>query len=375
MQPDFSSRHDIVASSGALKIVFPPPAAPASSNVTEDAEGTGQNGTLRDIPSDDLLIDFTLEGLLGRGSFKEVRRATWKEQAVAALLMHGGVPFTQMEMDVLGRLGNHVRLLRFHGVSRSVQNEVTRDVMVAELAPLGGLAGHLDDNGEDMLLQVKLAVVEQVAEACEQLALEGIVHGDIAARNVLVFECANDDATKVRVKLGDYGQSRFGNGYMTAGTPLPVRHSAPEVIRKRKFSEASDVWAWGVFVWEVFSDGDVPFWESNTDHEVIQRVVGGGRLPQPEGCPDRIYSLLQKCWEKNHRQRPTFSQLRTELRAVAMESGNVGLCVVCHEAPASAVLAPCGHACCCVADARRLGDRCPICRVAIESVVERVFQS
>uniref|UniRef100_A0A3Q1AWT6 non-specific protein-tyrosine kinase n=1 Tax=Amphiprion ocellaris TaxID=80972 RepID=A0A3Q1AWT6_AMPOC len=132
---------------------------------------------------------------------------------------------------------------------------------------------------------------------------------DIAVRNVLV---ASPDC----VKLGDFGLSRYVDEqeyYKASVSRLPIKWMAPESINFRRFTTASDVWMFGVCVWEIFSMAQQPFfWLENG--QVISQLESGVRLQKPQLCPPIIYSLLTRCWAYEARSRPTFSQLVCSLK-------------------------------------------------------------
>lgn len=102
----------------------------------------------------------------------------------------------------------------------------------------------------------------------------------------------------------------------TKSTPLPLRWLAPETIRHNRFSVYSDIWSYGVLLWEIFTFGARPY-ERLTNAQVVQNILGGELLPQPDQCPDSVYQLMTKCWSKNPSKRPWFSVLSKELKDVS----------------------------------------------------------
>lgn len=92
------------------------------------------------------------------------------------------------------------------------------------------------------------------------------------------------------------------------GGKIPVRWTAPEAIAYRKFTSASDVWSYGVVMWEVMSYGERPYWNwSNQD--VIKAIEKGFRLPPPMDCPESIHQLMLDCWQKERSHRPKFTAI------------------------------------------------------------------
>ncbi|PRD30296.1 UNVERIFIED_CONTAM: Focal adhesion kinase 1 [Trichonephila clavipes] len=131
---------------------------------------------------------------------------------------------------------------------------------------------------------------------------------DIAARNVLVssHEC---------VKLGDFGLSRWveeQHYYKASKGKLPIKWMAPESINFRRFTTASDVWMFGVCIWEILMFGVKPF-QGVKNNDVIGRIENGERLPLPPKCPPHLYNLMSLCWSYEPSKRPSFKEIRKVL--------------------------------------------------------------
>ncbi|TKS74604.1 Megakaryocyte-associated tyrosine-protein kinase [Collichthys lucidus] len=124
------------------------------------------------------------------------------------------------------------------------------------------------------------------------------------ARNVLV---SDDNVAKV----SDFGLTKV-DSKVSDNAKLPVKWTAPEALKKEKFSTKSDVWSYGVLLWETFSYGRQPYPKMSLK-EVKERVEGGYRMESPEECPPGVYSLMRICWEQEPRKRPTFHKLREKL--------------------------------------------------------------
>jgi serine/threonine protein kinase len=259
---------------------------------------------------------------------------------------------------------------------------------VAELAPHGSLRDELlriEERDDTVAAVVGLEVGLQVCSAMEQLAALKIVHRDLRAANVLVFKWDSRKHLEVHVKVTDFGLSRTtveASYYYGVERVVPVRWTAPEALRRHKFGERSDVWSFGVVMWEVFSLGDVPFFESPRDADVIRAVTGEGRLERPEGCPAGIFDgVLRPCWAAKPQDRPTFSALVPVIRcaqeAVLVEAAQQ-LCAICEERPSRMAFAPCGHECLCdhpdCTAPFPVGSKCIICRAPCTGVM-RVFRA
>uniref|UniRef100_A0A8C4ENK1 Protein kinase domain-containing protein n=1 Tax=Dicentrarchus labrax TaxID=13489 RepID=A0A8C4ENK1_DICLA len=154
----------------------------------------------------------------------------------------------------------------------------------------------------------------QLSTALAYLESKRFVHRDIAARNVLVssVDC---------VMLGDFGLSRYmedSSYYKASKGKLPIKWMAPESINFRRFTSASDVWMFGVCMWEILMYGIKPF-QGVKNNDVIGRIENGERLAMPPQCPPTLYSLMTKCWSYDPSKRPRFTELKTQLSTILEE--------------------------------------------------------
>jgi len=263
--------------------------------------------------------------------------------------------------------------------------------MVMEFAPLGSLDHALrkaEEDGMDVSNLVKTTVAMQVAEAMAHLHLLDVVHRDLAIRNVLVFKFDAHDWRRILVKVTDYGLSLLVNKGFTAGaTPTvveimtnsagaagPTRWMAPESILRRIYSKKTDVWAFGVFLYEVWTLAMIPYYLISDDREVARMVVDGERLQQPDSCPDHVYIIMQECWRTIQRERPSVPEIQTKLQEVFVEESleaSKTECVVCMSAESVMALMPCGHRCACEECGPGL-KTCPMCRADVQEA-KRIF--
>ena len=150
----------------------------------------------------------------------------------------------------------------------------------------------------------------QIAAGMEYLASHHYVHRDMAARNCLV----GDNLT---VKISDFGLSRdiYSADYyrVQSKSLLPVRWMPPESILYGKFTTESDVWSFGVVLWEIYSYGLQPYY-GYTNQEVIEMIRSRQLLPCPEDCPSRMYAFMVECWHEVPARRPPFSEIHSRLR-------------------------------------------------------------
>jgi len=167
-----------------------------------------------------------------------------------------------------------------------------------------------------------LAILQQVCAGMVALTNAGLVHRDLASRNVLVFRFDASDPTKVLVKISDFGlavKRHYQTHATVQGESVPFRWMAPEALRRRRFSEKTDVWAFGVTAWELLTGGDVPYAFLDSNEAVAERVCSGHRLARPAGCPDGLWDLLQRTWAEKPADRPTFTELANDLARLDLD--------------------------------------------------------
>ncbi|XP_034560623.1 focal adhesion kinase 1-like isoform X9 [Notolabrus celidotus] len=186
--------------------------------------------------------------------------------------------------------------------------------IIMELCTLGELRSFLQVRKYSLDLATLILFAYQLSTALAYLESKRFVHRDIAARNVLVssLDC---------VMLGDFGLSRYmedSSYYKASKGKLPIKWMAPESINFRRFTSASDVWMFGVCMWEILMYGIKPF-QGVKNNDVIGRIENGERLAMPPQCPPTLYSLMTKCWSYDPSKRPRFTELKTQLSTILEE--------------------------------------------------------
>ncbi|XP_029050762.1 mast/stem cell growth factor receptor kita-like [Osmia bicornis bicornis] len=156
-----------------------------------------------------------------------------------------------------------------------------------------------------------LKFATDIAAGMEHLELKGITHRDLAARNILL-------SADLTVKISDFGLSRNGI-YMIKNIEeksrrLPIRWMSPEAIRDRTFSSKSDVWSYGIVLWEISTLGAFPYSNVQDDRVLRYIIHENGRLEKPDDVPLCIYNLMCSCWAAEPEDRPNFTQLLSELK-------------------------------------------------------------
>lgn len=191
-------------------------------------------------------------------------------------------------------------------------------LVVMELMANGDLKSYLRSHRPDAdtytgrqppTLKRILQMAIEIADGMAYLAAKKFVHRDLAARNCMVAE----DLT---VKIGDFGMTRdiYETDYYRKGTKglLPVRWMAPESLKDGVFTSGSDVWSYGVVLWEMATLASQPYQGLSND-QVLRYVIDGGVMERPENCPDKLYSLMRYCWQHKPLARPTFLELAGHL--------------------------------------------------------------
>ncbi|XP_060900284.1 activated CDC42 kinase 1-like isoform X2 [Labrus mixtus] len=260
--------------------------------------------------------DLTLFEKLGDGSFGVVKRGEWLTPAGKVL----NVAVKCLKTDVLSQPDaledficevnamhslDHQNLIRLYGVVLTHPMK-----MVTELAPLGSLLERLRCVRPQGPVLIHTLCQYSVQVACGMAYLEQrrFIHRDLAARNILL-------ASAHRVKIGDFGLMRaLPNNHehyvMQEHRKVPFAWCAPESLKTRTFSHASDTWMFGVTLWEMFTHGQEP-WLGLNGSQILHKIdKEGERLPKPEDCPQDIFNVMQQCWAQKPDDRPTFVALR-----------------------------------------------------------------
>uniref|UniRef100_A0A8C4ZH31 Tyrosine-protein kinase n=1 Tax=Gadus morhua TaxID=8049 RepID=A0A8C4ZH31_GADMO len=246
---------------------------------------------------------------LGSGQFGMVLEARWREKRVAVKMVKEEAmsedEFIE-EAQVLTKL-SHCKLVKLYGVC----SQRNPPCLVLELMENGCLSDYLRARKGQLSPATMLVMCLDVSEAMAYLESLKIIHRDLAARNCLVSK--NNE-----VKVSDFGMARYVPDDLytcSMGSKFSIKWSAPEVIKYSKFSSKSDIWSFGVLMWEVFSEGRMPY-EHNTNTEVVEALATGLRLPRPRLAPDALYLLMEGCWRQKPGDRPSFAVLLHELASV-----------------------------------------------------------
>eukprot|EP01134_Creolimax_fragrantissima_P003639 CFRG3639T1 len=220
---------------------------------------------------------------------------------------------------VIMSLLHHENVTRCYGVSKLVDNP--HHCFVMEYMSGGNLWQYLQDQNSEIDVAERIFYGHQIGRGMAYIAARGVVHRDLASRNVMLGPRV-PGSNMYSVKLADFGLSRViseSNYYfMTSHSgSLPIRWMAPESLTLKIFNEKSDVWSFGICLWEIFTGGKIPYENVDTQN-LFSAIDNGLRLKKPDCCPDSIYNIMVQCWETNPRDRPVFFTLEKRLRGILM---------------------------------------------------------
>ncbi|XP_071520872.1 uncharacterized protein Abl isoform X3 [Panulirus ornatus] len=260
--------------------------------------------------------DIAMKHKLGGGQYGDVYEAVWKRYnicvAVKTLKEDTMALKDFLEEAAIMKAMKHPNLVQLLGVC-------TREppfYIVTEFMSRGNLLDYLRVcSHEEVNEVVLLYMATQVASAMEYLEERNFIHRDLAARNCLVGE-------NHLVKVADFGLARLmrDDTYTAhAGAKFPIKWTAPEGLAYNKFSTKSDVWAFGILLWEFATYGVSPYPGVDLTN-VYHLLESGYRMDCPQGCPVRVYELMKQCWLWNPSDRPTFSHIHHALETMFQET-------------------------------------------------------
>ncbi|KAL4000476.1 ubiquitin-conjugating enzyme E2 M [Sarotherodon galilaeus] len=249
--------------------------------------------------------DITMKHKLGGGQYGEVYVGVWKKYNLTVAVKT--LKEDTMEVEeflkeaAVMKEVKHPNLVQLLGVCTLEPPFY----IVTEYMPHGNLLDYLRECERDEVNAVALLyMATQISSAMEYLEKKNFIHRDLAARNCLVGE-------NHVVKVADFGLSRLmtGDTYTAhAGAKFPIKWTAPESLAYNTFSIKSDVWAFGVLLWEIATYGMSPYPGIDLS-QVYDLLEKGYRMEQPEGCPPKVYELMRACWQWSPLDRPSFAEI------------------------------------------------------------------
>jgi len=288
--------------------------ADASEIVEEDADYSSLSNKSYEIDRKHI----SLLSIIGKGQFGDVHRGTYTiadgnavEVAIKTCKEDCDPCVSEkfLEEAYIMQQFDHPHIIRLIGIIS--QSPIC---IIMELAHMGEMRSFLQNNRVRLRMHTLIMYCYQLSAALSYLEGKHFVHRDVAARNVLV---SSDDC----VKLADFGLSRSLTEqcyYKATKGKLPIKWMAPESINFRRFTTASDVWMFGVCMWEIMMFGVKPF-QGVKNNDIISKIEGGERLPLPQDCPPGMFNLVCLCWSYEPSERPLISLVKTTLHEIFVE--------------------------------------------------------
>jgi len=265
---------------------------------------------------------------LKEGNFGVVYKARWtldegeEPKIVAAKTLKRIDTALQLENflreGVMMRAFNHKNVLKIYGVCTAPGEY---PIIVLPYMENGDLRGFLRDSENELTVIELICLCVDISSGMNHLAEKNFVHRDLAVRNVFVGGI--DESTgRHNLKVGDFGLSRdlHERDYYRSGqqTELPLKWMAPESIERSMYSEKSDVWSFGITIWEVMTRAITPYATVDAIY-IIEYLKSNKRLEKPSSCPDKLYDIMKHCWKWNPDHRPVFGTILRQVMNIYNE--------------------------------------------------------
>lgn len=270
--------------------------------------------TFREISIDEL--EFGKK--IGSGAYGSVYLGLWQEAPVAIKVLNVADGLTEEaveefrhEATLMAKVSHHPNIVHFVGAAVSED----KLCLVTHFCKNGALQKLLETTKLDW--DTKLRIARDSAAGLAFLHSQGIIHRDVAARNILVgenYECF----------ISDFGYSRIcessaeDSGGTTKSNVGPVRWMAPEAMKDRVYGPKTDAYSFGMVLYEIAMDGLMPFYNDENLLDLSRKIVMDGYRPDlPQACPDVLLSLIKRLWDSNPKRRPSMKAVLRELAAAA----------------------------------------------------------
>ncbi|XP_072880871.1 tyrosine-protein kinase Fes/Fps [Hemitrygon akajei] len=255
--------------------------------------------------------DVLIGDQIGRGNFGEVFSGRMRNDntLVAVKMCRENLPAEQknkflMEARILKQY-DHPNIVRLIGVCTQKQPIY----IIMELVQGGDFLTFLRNEASRLTTKDLIKMAENAAAGMAYLESKHCIHRDLAARNCLVSE-------KNVLKISDFGMSREEEDGVYSSTggmkQIPIKWTAPEALNYGRFTTESDIWSFGILLWETFTLGSTPY-PTMTNQQTREEVEQGYRMESPDTCPEEIYNIMTRCWEYDPKRRPSFSTVHQQL--------------------------------------------------------------
>ena len=255
---------------------------------------------------------------LGAGQFGEVWEGLWNNTtSVAVKTLKPGTMSPQefLQEAALMKKLRHQKLIQLYAVCTKEEPIY----IVTELMKHGSLLEYLRGEGRSLKLPQLIDMSAQVASGMAYLEEQNYIHRDLAARNILVGD-------HMICKVADFGLARVIDEDIYeahTGAKFPIKWTAPEAALYNRFTIKSDVWSFGIVIYEIITYGRFPY-PGMTNAQVLEALQQGYRMPRPMGCPDKLYDVMLDCWKEEPASRPTFETLQWQLEEFFTTDENGG---------------------------------------------------
>eukprot|EP00042_Codosiga_hollandica_P058925 m.895756 g.895756 ORF g.895756 m.895756 type:complete len:756 (-) comp60001_c0_seq1:180-2447(-) len=308
--PELMDHHSKKADGLIFPLKFPVPKKPREVSLSKEVDEQWE------LPRGDI----TLGAKLGAGQYGEVYEGFWSKfstkVAVKTLKEDTTNPAEFLkEANVMKRM-KHPNLVQLIGVCTTEHPMF----IITEFMCNGNLLDFLrnDEKRQSVDATSLMYIASQISSAMAYLELHNFIHRDLAARNCLVGE-------NLLVKVADFGLARLLSREDTytaqEGAKFPIKWTAPEALSYNVFTSKSDVWAFGILLWELATYGKTPYPGIDL-FQVLEKLESGYRMPRPEGCPRPVYALMKHCWQQEPDNRPTFADIKKKLDSMFAETGS-----------------------------------------------------
>jgi len=255
------------------------------------------------------------EHVIGEGYFGIVYMAYYNGHRTAAKKIKTDFNLNRQfvkEAKTVAQIENHSNLVNLIGIV-FCEKEAPK-WLIMEYCEHGNLNDYLrlmSETEEDKILEFS-SFVYQITSGLDHLHRHKCLHRDLATRNILL-------ASNMKVKIGDFGLSRFGDYYIqNRNSALPLRWMAIESIRDRIFTSKTDIWSLGVVIWEIFTFGATPY-ETLSNDKILDYLLEGGRLENSHSIPKIFWNMVKLCWLEESNDRPNSTYIKDISRQIYTE--------------------------------------------------------